>query len=252
MLIGVAMVGDAQSQSAFDQITKDWRFSASNYCIYPDTQLAKQTPAPMGKVPFYISHYGRHGSRYLSQRKAYLQPYKTLQKADSLGKLTPVGKDVMRQMALIINESEGRWGDLSPLGTQQHRGIATRMVRRYPSLFSRISSIEANSTNLERTMLSMLNFTQAVLSEAPAAQIHANASRVIWGASTSTRWKIQAPPRKTYSGRKAPGYGVQLTSNILPVSSIRSRSAAACSRIMHICRASAPPWISNWTSVTWR
>ena len=181
MLIGVAMVGGAQSQSAFDQITKDWRFSASNYCIYPDTQLAKQTPAPMGKVPFYISHYGRHGSRYLSQRKAYLQPYKTLQKADSLGKLTPVGKDVMRQMALIINESEGRWGDLSPLGAQQHRGIARRMMTNFPEVFEGKAHIDAKSTTVPRCILSMGAALQAMMAKNPRLQVKMEASaRDMW------------------------------------------------------------------------
>ena len=203
MLIGVAMVGDAQSQSAFDQITKDWRFSASNYCIYPDTQLAKQTPAPMGKVPFYISHYGRHGSRYLSQRKAYLQPYQALQKADSLGKLTPVGKDVLRQMALIINESEGRWGDLSPLGAQQHRGIARRMMTNFPEVFEGKAHIDAKSTTVPRCILSMGAALQAMKAKNPKLQVKMEASaRDMWYMNHQDRhlraiWIPPSPKRHT-------------------------------------------------------
>ena len=74
----------AVAQSAFEMIQRDRNLSASNYCIYPDSALAPLTPAPEGKRPFYISHYGRHGSRYLSNRKGYDIPCNYLKSADSL------------------------------------------------------------------------------------------------------------------------------------------------------------------------
>jgi hypothetical protein len=55
----------ASAQSALSIIRDNPSFAASNYSIYPDTALPRLTPAPEGKVPFYISHYGRHGSRYV-------------------------------------------------------------------------------------------------------------------------------------------------------------------------------------------
>ena len=79
------------AQNAFDFITKNRNFSASNYCIYPDSIQPQMTPPPAGKQPFYISHYGRHGSRYLSNRKGYDIPYNMLCKADSMNQLTPIG-----------------------------------------------------------------------------------------------------------------------------------------------------------------
>lgn len=66
----------SSAQSAFDIIELNRSFAASNYSIYPDTVLPKLTPAPEGKVPFYISHYGRHGSRYIENRKGFDIPYK--------------------------------------------------------------------------------------------------------------------------------------------------------------------------------
>ena len=124
------------SQSAFEFISRNRNFSASNYCIYPDSILPTMTPPPAGKRPFYISHYGRHGSRYLSNRKAYDIPYRMLCRADSLDELTPIGQDVLREMRIIISDSEGRWGDLSSLGKLQHRRIAQRMMERFPEVFS--------------------------------------------------------------------------------------------------------------------
>ena len=176
MLFSVIMDGHAQPKSAFEKISKDRRFSASNYCIYPDTLLLRQTPPPAGKRPFYLSHYGRHGSRYLSNRKGYDIPYKMLQKADSLGKLTPVGLHVMHQLELIIEDSEGRWGDLSELGKQQSRGIARRMMIRFPEIFEGKARIDAKSTTVNRCILSMGSAIQGMISKNPKLIVKMDAS----------------------------------------------------------------------------
>ena len=39
-----------RAQSAFDLITSNRNFSASNYCIYPDSIQPHMTPAPSGKI----------------------------------------------------------------------------------------------------------------------------------------------------------------------------------------------------------
>ena len=126
LLLCVAVASGAQS--AFNMISRNRNISASNYCIYPDSVEPPMTEAPRGKKPFYISHYGRHGSRYLSNRKGYDIPYRILTKADSLGKLTPTGKQVLQDLRMILNDSEGRWGDLTGLGKRQSRDIARRMM----------------------------------------------------------------------------------------------------------------------------
>ena len=90
------------AQSAYDYIVRDHNFSASNYSLYPDSTRYQQTPPPADKHPFYLSHYGRHGSRYLNSRVAYDTPYKMLCKADSMGQLTALGKQV-KQLLLEMN-----------------------------------------------------------------------------------------------------------------------------------------------------
>lgn len=181
ILVGMAATAYAQSHSAFDRIIQDRRFSASNYCIYPDKQNVTQTPPPQGKRPFYISHYGRHGSRYLNQRKGYDFPLQFLQKADSMGKLTDIGKDVKRQLELIIAESEGHWGDLSLLGRLQHVGIAQRMMDRFPEVFEGKAHIDAKSTVVPRCILSMGAAIQSMVSKNPKLQVRMDASqRDMW------------------------------------------------------------------------
>ena len=142
------------AQRAFDVITGDRNLSASNFCIYREP-TAPLTPPPPGKRPFYISHYGRHGSRYLSNRKAYDMPYQTLCRADSLGKLTALGRQVKDELQVIIDDSEGRWGDLTGIGKKQQRMIAQRMMQHFPEVFEGEAFIDARSTNVNRCILSM-------------------------------------------------------------------------------------------------
>ena len=86
----------ATSQSVRDDLKRDIRYSASNQMAYP-TPTGKLTPAPENYKPFYISHYGRHGSRYLINPEDYNYPHEVLKSADSAGVLTPLGKDVMKR-----------------------------------------------------------------------------------------------------------------------------------------------------------
>ena len=165
------------AQSAFDMIQRDRNLSASNYCIYPDSALAPLTPAPEGKQPFYISHYGRHGSRYLSNRKGYDVPYNYLRRADSLGLLTPKGQEVYKEICKIIDDSEGRWGDLSGLGKRQHRQIACRMVERFPEVFKGHAFVDARSTVVNRCVISMGAAVQQLVALNPDLEVTMNASK---------------------------------------------------------------------------
>ena len=164
------------AQQAREEMKKDRNLSADNYVAYPGPQKP-QTPAPKGYKPFYISHYGRHGSRYLIGTKDYDSPYFTLAHADSLGKLTPKGKETLRKLDLIRREANGRDGELTLRGAQQHKDIARRMYRNYPEVFAGKANIEARSTLVIRCILSMENALQQLLALNPQLQIFHDASR---------------------------------------------------------------------------
>ena len=72
----------AFGQQSKIEIASNPLLSASNYLAYP-VPVKKLTAAPEGYKPFYISHYGRHGSRYLIGRRDYDRPYQVLLHADS-------------------------------------------------------------------------------------------------------------------------------------------------------------------------
>ena len=130
-------------------------YSSCNYDIYPDSVPNNLTPAPAGKKPFYISHYGRHGSRYISNRTGYDMPYKMMLQAESVDELTPIGKKVLQEMKAIMGDSEDRWGELTYIGAQQHRQIARRMIERFPEVFEGAANVSARSTIVPRCMVSM-------------------------------------------------------------------------------------------------
>lgn len=177
--IQLAMLSIALSIDAQDvrkEILSNYCLSASNYLAYPGPSQNKLTPAPKGYKPFYISHYGRHGSRYLIGDNEYDKPLQILSEADKNGKLTPLGKDVLERVRLLWNESYKRLGELTELGAQQHKDIAKRMFERFPEVFSGNVHIDAKSTVVIRCILSMENELQQFLLLNPKLDISHDAS----------------------------------------------------------------------------
>lgn len=144
------------AQTAQQEIYANLHRSASNYYAYPTPAPdIKQSAAPKGYKPFYISTYARHGSRFLIAPSDYKAPLTVLEKADSAGKLTTIGKRVLLILDSITHLSRDRLGELTPLGARQHRGIASRMFKNYPEVFAGKAPIDARSTIVIRCILSM-------------------------------------------------------------------------------------------------
>lgn len=165
----------ALAQVSRTEIDADPTLAGSNYLAYRGPQKAL-TPAPKGYKPFYLSHYGRHGSRYLIGTSDYDQPYNTLKKADRDGKLTAKGKEVLQKLALICAEAKGRDGELTQRGAEQHKGIAKRMYERFPEVFKGKTHVDAKSTVVIRSILSMENALQQLLVMNPQLVITHDAS----------------------------------------------------------------------------
>ena len=71
----VCMTCVAMAQDVLEEMKRQPQLAANNFRVYPDNNDHHYTEAPAGKKPFYLSHYGRHGSRYLSERNGYELPY---------------------------------------------------------------------------------------------------------------------------------------------------------------------------------
>lgn len=145
------------AQTTFEEISADLNKAGGVYLAYPKVE-AKQTPAPKGYKPFYVSHYGRHGSRYLLGDGDYQWIIQLMTKADAVNGLTPLGKDVLQRLQLVWKETEGHGGDLTPLGVRQHQDIAERMSKNFPEVFRGKRQISARSTVVYRCAMSMVAF----------------------------------------------------------------------------------------------
>ena len=184
MAIGFAMAAQAQTKapvfetSAKDEIVANRYLAGSNYLDY-DRQLTDKvlTPAPKGYEPFYMSHYGRHGSRWLIWEGDYRLPMTTLKSAREAGKLTPLGEETLQKLEAFHPTTEKRLGDLTTVGERQHHGIGKRMAQHFPEIFKSPGvKIDARSTVVIRCILSMIAECEELAAANPTAQIHNDVS----------------------------------------------------------------------------
>lgn len=150
---------NVSAQTTKEEVLSDINRTGGVYYAYQEP-VVKQTMPPKNYEPFYISHFGRHGSRYLISDEDYTRVFDLLHKAYDANALTKKGITLMNRLDTLMIETRGRGGDLSPLGVRQHRGIAERMFRTYPEIFKDNTKIEARSTLVVRCVLSMAAFTE--------------------------------------------------------------------------------------------
>lgn len=146
--------------------------AAGGHCPYEALSL-KDTPAPSGYEAVYVSHYGRHGSRYQGDTKSF---EKVLPGMDSLffkGKLTPEGDSLRVELHRMYDAHIGFEGILTQKGSLEHRGIAERLCHRAPSVFSQLgrNKVDCAATSSPRVLQSMANFTAEVKGEFPSLEI---------------------------------------------------------------------------------
>ena len=133
----------------------------------------KTTEAPKGYKPFYISHFGRHGSRWHASKGVYTYPQQMLAKAYSEGALTEFGKELYPIVDSIARRARGREAELSPQGVAEHRGIAERMYRSFPKLFKGNGAfVECRSSEAPRCILSMAAFNERLKELNPKLSIY--------------------------------------------------------------------------------
>ena len=175
VLCAMVLGGTAGAQTTREELLSHIELTAGNYANYPNP-TGHLTPAPEGYEPFYISHYGRHGARYMTSDKIYRRLRKQLDSARTLGILTPYGKDVRHRIKIAAADAKDRAGELTTLGARQHRAIARRMYDNYPSLLSQPLQVTANSSNSRRVMLSMAYFCNELKSLNPSLEFSMDAS----------------------------------------------------------------------------
>lgn len=179
ILMCIASLGAmAQPELAQQQLIANHNRSGSNHYAYPypAQPLPQLTPAPAGYEPFFINHYGRHGSRWLTKQSSYTRPVKTLEQMQQQHLLNKQGEVLLETLRKVAFEASGREGELSDVGAEQHQGIARRMCENFPEVFSGDAHIDARSTVWIRCILSMGNETAEIKAFNPQACITSDAS----------------------------------------------------------------------------
>ena len=106
-------------------------------------------------VPFYVNHLGRHGARFPTSGKALNRVKEILELARRENRLTSGGVTLLSTIQNLSETFDGQWGKLSVVGEEEQRGIARRMIERYPQLFSDSVKVQAIATYVPRCIHSM-------------------------------------------------------------------------------------------------
>lgn len=174
LFLFLSVVWGVSAQTSKEEVFNTIEKTAGVYFAYPVKEIKPKTPAPTGYQPFYISHLGRHGSRYLISDEEYNGMIRLFEEAEKNNALTPLGKKVLDRLHLLWQEVEWRGGDLSPLGVQEQRGIAERMYKAYPEVFAAHSKLSACATTIVRCVLSMDAFCERLKELDPSLVIPRN------------------------------------------------------------------------------
>lgn len=168
ILIGFALTFQVFAQPADKILSKAELLKTpeklgSIYYAYPGPQQEVLSDAPKGYTPFYISHYGRHGSRFQPSDERYKFALDLFEEAYRINNLTPLGEEVMNRIHRLWVIARGNGGLLTKVGEQQHQEIAARMYERFPDVFATGSHIDARSSTVTRCRQSMEAFCGSLL-----------------------------------------------------------------------------------------
>lgn len=126
------------------------------------------TPVPRGYKAIYISHLGRHGSRYQTNgAEVYDGILSLLDSLHSAKALTPQGDSLRMEIRHIRQAHNGMDGMLTRKGAAEQTGIAERLAERVPSVFRQKDRriVSCSSTTTQRTIQSMSGFVAGLASE---------------------------------------------------------------------------------------
>ena len=170
------------AQTVVEEIKAIPQCSAGIIYSVPTGKQQADTPAPDGKKPFYISHFGSCAAYYLESPKDYEAPINVFVKADSMNMLTPLGKDVLRRLRLIEQDAAHRTGEITVNGARQMRQLAQEMVDRFPDIFVDGSYIDARSIVRNHSIMSMQEFMNQI------ARHKANMELVMKSSHSNDQW----------------------------------------------------------------
>lgn len=164
------------SQSIEQDVREDISRAADIYHSY-EYRPTEISAAPEGYTLFYVSHFGRHGSRFLEGEERYASPLATLRRADGKSLLTAEGERCLAIVEAMAENARSRWGELTQRGVREHRQIAQRMYMRMPEIFAAEGTeVRSRSTLVPRCIMSMAANNERLKELNPSLNILRDAS----------------------------------------------------------------------------
>ena len=105
----------AQGNAVLEQLKADPKKAYGNDYPY-HLEMVPQTKAPKGYEPFYISHYGRHGSRYYWTDRLYRDLDTLLKVGHRRHQLTAEGEAFYSRYMAVSKELQTGVSELTQLG----------------------------------------------------------------------------------------------------------------------------------------
>ncbi|MBR3677634.1 MAG: histidine-type phosphatase [Alistipes sp.] len=163
LLLLCGLAGAVSAQTAREEIDAHPHIAMATHSVYASPYYFEEiADAPKGYKPFYISHYGRHGSRYEASQRLVSNIVDIFRQADSLGILTPTGRKVKELVERNLVAHDGHIGELTRNGVEQHKGIARRMYHRFKGVFGKGAIVESRASTVRRCIMSMASFNESL------------------------------------------------------------------------------------------
>ena len=162
-----ALMLNAQQYNVLDIVKADARKARGMEGPHRLDEFGQMSKAPAGYKPFYISHYGRHGSRYAWNSKTYTLIKEVFDKAREKNLLTPYGAEFAEKYDAFYKVPYINAGDLVPMGYDQHLAIGTFTYEQFPQVFKGRKKVDALSSTGQRCIVSMGAFTLGLKSGNP-------------------------------------------------------------------------------------
>ena len=172
----IVMASWAQGSKPLEMLKADPRKAYGTDYPY-EFVTQRLTKAPRGYKPFYISHYGRHGSRYYWNAFLYRELDSLLTFAHKRQMLTAEGETFYEKFEAAKDELSTGVSELSDLGWEQHQRIARTMYNNFPEVFKKGGNVLAIASLSGRCVISMSGFCQELVQCNPKIEIREQSSR---------------------------------------------------------------------------
>lgn len=155
-----------KAQATQDALEENYLRAACLFHKYEFNEI-RDSKAPKGFTPFYISHYGRHGSRFHTNGAIFSEGLLALKHAEAEQNLTEAGSCLLKQIDSLYNMHEGMYGALAPNGVREQQKLAVRMAERFPEVFKGTKTVDCYSSDIHRCIVSLAAFTGSLSAQYP-------------------------------------------------------------------------------------